>query len=150
MNETAVICKRCGWRCAEPPAEPQWAELDEGRLVKLPPDMTSPHPPGMCNSPFVIGQKLYWNLDLADPDLPPLRVVFKELVEIKSAVFTLLNGDWMKESDARPSMCSIVVDMAAVFPEHVEIFGEDLLKRPIDVLIENLTPEEHWPLLEVA
>lgn len=142
-----MICKRCGWKCDAP--APQWMEGDEGRLIKLPAELASPHPAGQCNSPFIVDQPLYWNMDLAVPDLPPLRVFFKEIVEFESAVFTFQGNDWVKESEAKPSVVSVLVDMRAVYPEHEEIYGRELLENPIEVRVDSLTSVETWPVLEV-
>jgi hypothetical protein len=147
MNDT-LICKRCGWRCDE--QEPRWMQDDEGQLVKLPVEMTTPHTRDECNSPYVVGQTLYWDMDLVDPDLPPIRVVFKEVVEFESAVFVLHQSEWVKERDARASVVSVLVDMKAVYPQHEKIYGREILEKPIDVKVESLHPVETWPMIEVA
>jgi hypothetical protein len=97
----------------------------------------------------MIGQRLYWNMDYADPDAPPLRVVFKELVEIQSAIFSLHDNEWVKESEAKPTVVSVLVDPTGIYPQHEKIYGRALLERPLDVQIESLTCEENWPVIEV-
>lgn len=143
-----TICKRCGWRCNS--AEPAFVEIEgEARLIQAPPDLSAPHPIDKCNSPFWRGQGLYWDLDWSHPDTPPLRVIFQELTEIESPVYVYDNGNWVKETDAKASVASVLVDQDMVLPEHVEIYGEKLLSGPIEVLVSHLLPEERWPVIEI-
>jgi hypothetical protein len=147
MNDT-LICKRCGWHCTAP--EPGYVVGDEGRLHKLPDEMTAPHPTQGCNSPFIVDQPRYWDLDLVDPNLPPLRVFFKEIAEFESAVFVLKENDWVKERDARASAVWVLADPRAIYPEHEEIYGKEILAERMLVRIESLTSVDLWPILEVA
>lgn len=107
------------------------------------------HPVGHCVSPFAIGDKLFWNLDLADPDMPPLKVVFKELVEIQFAQFSLHNNEWVQDGGPRPMIASVTVDPTGVFPHHDRLLGRELLERELEVPIGNLVPEHLWPVIEV-
>lgn len=143
------FCPRCGFTHGE------IMNLDlDGWPEHLPkpteaPQMLQPHPVGVCCSPFKIGDKLFWDLDSADLDMPPLRVVFKELVEIESAHFKLMDNKWIKETEPRASVAKIMVDKNAVYPCHESHLGE-LLDRDLEVKISSLTPVEKWPVLEIA
>jgi hypothetical protein len=142
-----VTCKRCGWKCAADMPEAPWTETDDGRLLKLPLEVATPHPIGTCNSPFFVNQALFWDLDQAAPDLPPLRVFFHELIQIESAQFTLVNNDWVKETEAEPVIATVMADPDWIFPEHFEIYGEEVLKRPFALRLSTLVAEEAWPCM---
>jgi hypothetical protein len=124
-------------------------DIGDLREKTVPYDMVNPHPLDGCNCPFDVGQRLYWDMDLSDPDLPPLLVIFKELAEIQSAIYVLKDGEWVKEEDAKPTVASVVVDQNSIFPQHEALYGRDLLARPIDVMISALTPSDRWPVIEV-
>ena len=108
-----------------------------------------PHPVGVCCSPFSIGDRLYWDCDGADDNMPPLSVYFKELVQIQSATFRLVDGTWVQEAEGCPLIASVVPDKKRVYPCHVDLFG-DVLERELEVSITSLTAEHLWPRLEIA
>ena len=149
MNESET-CPRCGWAHSDASLPMQIDGWPAG--LPGPPELPRsalPHPVGICCSPFSIGDRLYWNCDGADDDMPPMSVFFKELVQIQSATFRLVDGSWVKEAEASPIIATVVPDKARVYPCHVELFGE-VLDRELEVSITSLTPQDSWPRLEIA
>jgi hypothetical protein len=141
-------CPRCGFVTVD---QPEGIRVDTPSGLNVPPlpPEALPHPVGVCCSPFEIGQKLFWNLDLVDPDMPPVVAVFKELVTIKGADFKFVDEKWVQEGSPRATIAAIRIDKKSVHPCH-EMLLDEVMERDLEVPVENLTAYERWPVLEVA
>ena len=150
MNSTH-ICPRCGWDCSEKPVTVNFEGWPDNIPTPppLPPEAVQHHPIGVCPCPFEIGQKLYWDMDGADPDLPPLLVMFKKMAEIECAHYEFLDGDWVRRTEPKPRLAVVRAVASGTFECHKELFGE-ALERELTVTFNSLTPEDHWPIYEVA
>jgi len=143
-------CPRCGWAHSDQPVPTSVVDWPEDLPTPPPlPTEALPHPAGRCCSPFAIGDLLYWNCADALQDGPPLRVLFKELVEIQGADYQLQDNKWVREGEPCPMIATVLVDNKAIYPCHVDLFGLELLDRELEVKIENLTPVTAWPVIEI-
>ena len=115
----------------------------------LPTD-AQPHPVGVCCSPFEIGDALFWDLNGADGNMPPLRVRFQELTSIQSAEFALIDNKWIKTGEPIAEIVSVVICQDSIYPCHRSLFPEDLFENDLEVLVTRLTLVDLWPVLELA
>lgn len=146
---TSTTCPRCGFISVKAEGGIKIEGLPADTKLPPLPSSAQPHPVGVCCSPYEIGQKLYWNLDLADPDMPPVQVLFKELVSIEGANFNLVEGKWVQDGRPRAAICAVKIDKKTVHPCHAPILDE-VVERDLEVPVENLTAIERWPVLEIA
>lgn len=148
MSQTST-CPRCGFVTTHQPDGIPVSGLPEGVTAPPLPESAQPHPVGVCCSPFGIGEKLYWDMEGADPDLPPVQVVFKELLSIEGAEFRLTDGKWEQEGSPQAVSASVVVMGKSIFPCHQKLL-DGMAGKEVEATVKSLTPVARWPVLEVA
>ena len=140
-------CERCGWEqdSNDPPAPPEiegWPEF----LPPPPPlpDLGSPHPVGVCPSPWKIGDVLYYDMAGGFPDLPPIRAYFAGINSFSSPSYYLDGDSWVVEEPGYAlNGAKIILDKKSVHPD-LPYTGDE---TGMVVLFANLTAAERWPVI---
>ena len=144
-----MTCSRCGFFLEGEVALVEIEGWPVGVAHPPLPVEAHPHPAGVCCSPFKIGDMLWWDLDLLEQDLPPLRVFFKTLTSIESPEFKLESGEWVQRGVRRAEKALVQVVKSSVYPCHEDLLGIASTEA-IEVYVSGLTPLDRWPVLEVA
>jgi hypothetical protein len=90
-----------------------------------------------CHSPFEIGDSVWWDIQGACPDLPPVRGLFVGL------------SDYFEEK-GQPAGAMLKIIPDSVLKEHVEAMPSVFSNEQITVPCANCTPIERWPSVVVG
>lgn len=143
MNQD--MCPRCGFNYGADVSLTEIKGWPEGISFPPLPSTAHPHPVGVCCSPFILGEQLWY---CVDPDGPPAKVIFMELVGINAPSFDLKGTEWVQVSSRKAVTASVIVDPMSIQPWHEEHFGDKISSR-FEVSINELTRLDFWPVLEV-